>query len=210
MEKERNGIIMNQETRVTIINKEIEVYNSYIALIPIIEEVIRKFDNKCINKKFQTALDEAVNNGKTGQERKFYVTTNYGYSGQFEISVRSYNDSVKEITEKEYPNYYKVENNKYTFVIPKDNFEITDSGNYRIKVDEIVETIKEHSANICFSIKALQKGLEKADEMIAEMKRIKAELEAFRDKYDYHIRDLMGVNFELRNNSSMQYRNYDI
>ena len=202
--------MINMETRIAIINKEIEVYESYIALIPTIAEVIKKFDNKCINKKFQTALDEAVNNGNTKQGRKFLATTNYGYSGQFEITFRSYNDSVKEITDKEYPSYYKVENNEYTFVIPKDNFEITDSGNYRIKADEIVETIKEHNANICFSIKALQKGLDQAKEMIAEMKRIKAELEAFNNKYDFHMRDLMGVNYALRDNSSMQYRNYDI
>lgn len=58
--------MMNQETRVAIINKEIEVYESYINLIPTIEEVIKKFDNKCINKKFDNALNEAVNNGKTG------------------------------------------------------------------------------------------------------------------------------------------------
>ena len=202
--------MMNQETRISIINKEIEVYNSYILLIPIIEEVIRKFDNKCINKKFQTALDEAINNGKTGQERKFFVATNYGYNGQFEITVRSYNDSVKEITDKEYPSYYKVENNIYTFVIPKGDFEITDSGNYRIKVNEMIETIKEHAANINFSIMALKKGLAQANEMITEMKRIKTELEAFKNKYQYHMRDLMGVNYELRDNSSMQYRNYNI
>ena len=202
--------MINMETRVAIINKEIEVYNSYISLIPIMEEVIRKFDNKCINKKFETALDEAVNNGKTGQERKFYVTTNYGYSGQFEITVRSYNDSVKEITDKEYPSYYKVENNTYTFVIPKGDFEITDSENYRIKANEMIETIKEHIANISFSIESLKKGLDQAKEMIAEMKRIKAELEAFNNKYDFHMRDLMGVNYALRDNSSMQYRNYDI
>ena len=202
--------MMNQETRIAIINKEIEVYNSYILLIPIIEEVIRKFDNKCINKKFQTALDEAINNGKTGHERKFFVATNYGYNGQFEITVRSYNDSVKEITDKEYPSYYKVENNIYTFVIPKGDFEITDSGNYRIKVNEMIETIKEHAANINFSIMALKKGLAQANEMITEMKRIKTELEAFKNKYQYHMRDLMGVNYELRDNSSMQYRNYNI
>lgn len=201
--------MINMETRVAIINKEIEVYNSYISLIPIIEEVIKKFDNKCINKKFQTSLDEAVNNGNTKQ-RKFYVTTNYGYSGQFEITVRSYNDSVKEITDKEYPGYYKVENNAYTFVIPKGDFEITDSGNYRIHADTMIDTIKEHATNINFSIMALKKGLAQANEMITEMKRIKAELEAFKNKYQYHMRDLMGVNFELRDNGSMQYRNYNI
>lgn len=202
--------MMNQETRVAIINKEIEVYESYINLIPTISEVIKQFDNKCINKKFDNALNEAVNNGKTGQERKFYANTKYGYSGQFEITFHAYDDSVKEITDKEYPCYYKVENNTYTFVIPKDNFEITDSGNYRIKANEMIETLKEHIPNICIRIESLQKGLAEADEMISEFKRIKAELEAFKTKYDYHIRDVMGVNFDLRNNGSSEYRNYDI
>lgn len=200
---------MNQETRVEIINKETEVYQSYINLIPTITEVIKRFDNKCINKKFETALDEAVNNGDT-KNRKFYVSTRYGYSGQFEITFHAYDDSVKEITDKEYPSYHRVENNEYTFVIPKGDFEITDSGNYRIKADEMVEVIKEHITNICFSIDALQKGIKQVDEMIQEMKRIKSELEAFNNKYPYHMRDLMGVNFELRNNGSYEYRNYDI
>lgn len=202
--------MMNQETRVAIINKEIEIYQSYINLIPTIEEVIKKFDNKCINKKFENALDEAVNNGKTGQERKFYVRTGYGYSGQFEITVRAYNDSVKEITDKEYPNYYRVDNNEYTFVIPKANFEITDSGNYRIKADAIIESLYKCEDMLLGRIGTLKVGLIKANEMIQEMKRIKAELEAFNNKYDYHMRDVMGVNFALRDNSSMQYRNYYI
>lgn len=202
--------MMNKETRIAIINKEIEVYQSYINLIPTIAEVIKRFDNKCINKKFEDALDEAVNNGKTGQERKFLVRTNYGYSGQFEITVHSYNDTVKEISEKKYLHFYRVEKNDYTFVIPKGNFEITNSGNYRIKADEMIEVLGEHEINILFSIKALQKGIEQADEMVQEMKRIKAELEAFNNKYPYHMRDLMGVNFTLRDNSSYKYRNYDI
>lgn len=202
--------MMNQETRIAIINKEIEVYNSYISLIPIMEKVIRKFDNKCINKKFETALDEAANNGKTGQERKFRVAIGYGYAGQFEISVYTYDDSVKEITDKEYPNYHRVENNEYTFVIPKGDFEITNSGNYRIKAEEVIETLYECKDKIRFRINALHDGLDKAEEMIAEMKRIKAEFEAFNNKYPYHMRDIMGVYFELINNGNYEYRNYDI
>ena len=202
--------MIKMETRVAIINKEIEVYESYINLIPTIAEVIKKFDNKCINKKFQEELDKAVNNGNITQGRKFYVTTNYGYDRQFEIKFHSYNDSVKEITDKEYPSYFRVENNSYTFVIPKGDFEITNGGNYRIKADEMIETIKEHIVNICFSIEDLKKGLSQADEMVQEMKRIKAELEAFNNKYSYHLRDLMGVNFTLRDNGNYEYRRYDI
>ena len=202
--------MMNQETRVAIINKENEVYESYINLIPTISKVIKQFDNKCINKKFDNALDVAINGEDAKGNRKFYISTSYGYSGQFEITVHSYNNSVKEITDKEYPSYYKVENNTYTFVIPKDNFEITDSGNYRIKANEMIETLKEHIPNICIRIESLQKGLAEADEMISEMKRIKAEFEAFNNKYSYHMRDIMGVNFTLRDNTSYEYRNYDI
>lgn len=202
--------MMNMETRIAIVNKEIEVYESFINIIPTIAEVIRRFDNKCINKKFETALDEAVNNVKIGQERKFRVTIGYGYAGQFEIDVYAYDDSVKEITDKEYPSCYRVENNKYTFSIPKGDFEITDSGNYRIKADEMIDTLKERGDTIRFRINALYDGLEKADEMISEFKRIKAELEAFDNKYSYHMRNIMGVNFTLRNNGSYEYRNYDI
>ena len=202
--------MINMETRIAIINKEIEVYENYINLIPTISEVIKQFDNKCINKKFDNALDVAINGEDAKINRKFYISTSYGYSGQFEITVHSYNNSVKEITDKEYPSYYKVENNTYTFVIPKDNFEITDSGNYRIKANEMIETLKEHIPNICIRIESLQKGLAEADEMISEMKRIKAEFEAFNNKYSYHMRDIMGVNFTLRDNTSYEYRNYDI
>ena len=200
---------MNKETRIAIINKEIEVYQSYINLIPTIIDVVKKFDNKCINKKFEDALNEAVNNGDT-KNGKFCVKTNYGYSGQFEITVHSYNNTVTEISEKEYRSCYRVENDDYTFVILKENFEITDSGNYRIKADKMIEALGEYEINILFSIKNLQKGIEQADEMVQEMKRIKAELEAFNNKYPYHMRDLMGVNFTLRDNSSYEYRNYDI
>ena len=202
--------MMNQKTRIAIINKEIEVYNSYISLIPIIEKVIRQFDNKCINKKSQTALDEAINNGKTGQERKFFVTTNYGYNGRFEIEVRAYNDSVKEITDKEYPSHYQVENNRYIFEFPKEVFEITDSGNYRIKSQEMLECLANSTDDLLDRIDVLRNGLAQADEMIAEMKRIKAEVEAFEKKYSYHMRNVMGVNFTLRSNCNMGYTRYDI
>lgn len=198
--------MMNIETRIAIINKEIEVYESYINLIPTIAKVIHEFDGKCINKRFTDALDKAVNNGDI-KNRKFYVSNKYGYNGQFEIIVHSYNDSVKEISEKEYPNHYRVENNTYTFMISKDNFEITDSGNYRIKADAIIESLYKSEDILLGRIETLKAGLINADKMISEFKRIKAEFEKFEKKYDYHMRDIMGVNFTLRNNGSYEYRN---
>lgn len=201
--------MMNIETRIAIINKEIEVYQSYLNLIPVIEKVIKKFDNKCINKKFQTALDEAVNDGE--KQRKFYISTEYGYEGCFIIVVHAYDANVIEKTDKDYCSTYRVYNDTHNFRFPKENFEITDSGNYRINADEMIKTMYEKSAvDLYDSMIILETGLKQADEMISEMKRIKAELEAFEKKYSYHMRDIMGVNFTLRDNTSYEYRNYDI
>lgn len=200
---------MKQETRVAIINKEIEVYNSYISLIPIIEEVIKKFDNKCINKRFDDALDEAVSGGEK-EKRKFFASTSYGYNGRFEIIVRAYDIHIREEKEGYLPNYYQVSNNSYTYSFQKEDFDITSSGNYRIQAGKMIESLLKSKEYLVSQIEILQTGLEQADEMIEEMRRIKSEFEAFTNKYDYHMREVMGVNFTLRSNSGYEYARNDL
>lgn len=202
--------MMEQETRVAIINKEIEVYNSFISLIPIIERVIKEFDGKCINKKFTDRLDNEVNQTSKREQKRFYVSTNYGYNMQFEINIRAYDDVVKESTNGEYPNSYMIDRKEYTFRFPKEVFEITNSGNYRVKASEMIEYLASSTDDLLDKIETLRTGLNQADEMIAEIKRIKAAFTEFEKKYDYHIREVMGVNFTLRNNSGMGYSRYDI
>lgn len=200
--------MMNMETRIAILRKEVEVYNNFINLIPTIYKVIHAFNGKVINKKFNEALDNAVN-GK--EKREYYAITEYGYDRNFIIKVHCYNDSIKEVgSNSEYPNWYKVSNSNYYFCFPKDNFIITDSGNYRVIADKMRETIIKEVPKIQSEIETIENGINQADEMISEAKRIKAELEAFNNKYDYNIRNVMGVVFDLRDNSNFQYRNYNI
>lgn len=200
--------MMNMETRIAILRKEVEIYNNFINLIPTIYKVIHAFNGKVINKKFNEALDNAVN-GK--EKREYYAITEYGYDRNFIIKVHCYNDSIKEVgSNSEYPNWYKVSNSNYYFCFPKDNFIITDSGNYRVIADKMRETIIKEVPKIQSEIETIENGINQADEMISEAKRIKAELEAFNNKYDYNIRNVMGVVFDLRDNSNFQYRNYNI
>lgn len=200
--------MMNMETRIAILRKEVEIYNNFINLIPTIYKVIHAFNGKVINKKFNEALDNAVN-GK--EKREYYAITEYGYDRNFIIKVHCYNDSIKEVgSNSEYPNWYKVSNSNYYFCFPKDNFIITDSGNYRVVADKMRETIIKEIPKLHDDIETIENGIKQADEMIAEAKRIKAELEAFNNKYDYNIRNVMGVVFDLRDNSNSQYRNYNI
>lgn len=202
--------MMNMETRIAILQKEIEIYNNFINIIPTIYKVIHKFDGKVINKKFGEALDNAVKVGD-GRERKYHASTDYGYNGSFIIKIYFYNDRVKEVgDDREYPSWYRVSNSDYRFYFPKDNFIITDSGNYRVIADKMRETIIKEIPKLHAEIETIENGIKQTDEMIAEAKRIKAELDAFNNKYDYHIRNVMGAVFDLRDNSDSQYRNYNI
>ena len=201
--------MMNMETRIAILRKEIEIYNNFINLIPTIYKVIHKFDGKVINKKFGEALNEAVKGN--GSKRKYHASTEYGYNGSFIIKIHCYDDSVKEVgDDREYPSWYRINNNDYSFYFPKDNFIITDSGNYRVVTDKMRQTIISEVPKLHSDIETIEEGIKQVDEMISEAKRIKAELESFNKKYDYHIRNVMGAVFDLRDNSDSQYRNYNI
>ena len=201
--------MMNMETRIAILRKEIEIYNNFINIIPTIYKVIHQFDGKVINKKFEKALDEAVKGN--GSKRKYYASTGYGYNENFIIKVHCYDDSIKEVgDDREYPSWYRINNSDYNFCFPKDNFIITDSGNYRVIADKIRETIVKEIPKLHAEIETIENGIKQADEIIAEAKRIKKELETFNKKYDYNIRNVMGVVLDLRDNSDSQYRNYNI
>ena len=201
--------MMNMETRIAILQKEIKIYNNFINIIPTIYKVIHKFDGKVINNKFEKAIDEAVKGN--GKKREYYDSTEYRYGGNCIIIIKCYNDSIKEVgSNSEYPNWYKVSNSDYRFYFPKDNFIITDSGNYRVIADKMRETIIKEIPKLHAEIETIENGIKQVDEMIAEAKRIKKELDAFNNKYDYNIRNVMGVVLDLRDNSDSQYRNYNI
>lgn len=201
--------MMNMETRIAILRKEVEVYNNFINLIPTIYKVIHEFNGKVINKKFEKALDEAVKGN--GNKREYYASTEYRYGGNFFIKIHCYDDIIKEVGDgREYPNWYNVSNSNYYFCFSKDNFIITDSGNYRVVADKMRETIIKEIPKLHAEIETIEEGIKQVDEMISEAKRIKAELESFNKKYDYHIRNVMGAVFDLRDNSDYQYRNYNI
>lgn len=74
----------------------------------------------------------------------------------------------------------------------------------------MIESLANSIDDLLNRIETLRTGLSQADEIIAEIKRIKAEILEFEKKYDYHIRTIMGVNFSFRNDSSIQYSRYDI
>lgn len=60
---------MNDNTRIALINKEIETYRKFAVVLESLKPVIHSFDGKCINKKFTEAMDDFT---KYGKEERCY------------------------------------------------------------------------------------------------------------------------------------------
>lgn len=202
---------MEQKTRVAIINKEIETFQKYIDFIPVMLNVCKKFDGKVINAKFEKALDEAANDGQTRENRICYISTGYSYNGKFEISVNIYDRNVTEKNNKTiYGSNYYIENDRRIFDFKKELFDITEAGNYRINASKMEERFNEIKEDIENSIELYKRDLTEVDAMIEEARELKKKFKKFEDKYSYHLRSVMGVNFSLRDNSGMGYTRYDL
>ena len=55
---------MDDTTRKAIVNKEIETYRKLAVAFESLKVVVKRFDGKCINKRFAEALDEFLKYGK--------------------------------------------------------------------------------------------------------------------------------------------------
>ena len=194
--------MIKQETRIALIEKEIATYQKYIDLIPVITTVIRTFDNKCINKKFENALSSVLHEDG---ERKFFISTGYNYDGSFFIRVHIYDNIIQQ--GKDPSSYYCITNDEYYYRFPQSDFEITSSDNYRIIADNLIITLDNNIKPQLFeNITTLKTGLEKTDQMIKEAKALKVAFEEFETKYDYRLREVMGCMFVLRDNGGYEYK----
>lgn len=122
---------MKDCTRVALINKEIETYRKFAAVLGSLKSVIHSFDGKCINKKFTEALDNFLKYGK--EERIYYISAGINpttYGNVFDMSIRCYDDIVRgEADTSGYCSNYYISNKDFSM---------------RVNADEVTTTISEN------------------------------------------------------------------
>lgn len=163
-----------------VATKQIKLYKDALALCPKVMEVVRKFDGKMANKRLETAL-EAVDSGLRCRKSSYTeVWEIVFWTSDRCVNVKSLSWDGKR---EDWCAYYIKDNEDY---IARDMFknlygEFVD-GNGRWIAENINKQIEAHMHNLEVNIAQYETELKQVDELEAEKKRIKDEVEAHNKK----------------------------
>ena len=156
---------MDKETKIKLLNKQIEVYKSIVQKFEKAIPVVESFNAKVLNVKLDRALKE--------------IDGSIGYnSGHCTIFAYTNDRSIKtDRGDSVYVDCYKVD-----VAITLD-----DTGK-RIVATETISNIKEQINTINKRIKCIEDSISSYDNMVREYNNIKESIKDFKNKYDYIIR----------------------
>ena len=169
--------------------KQIEVLESLLALVPTVKEVARKFDGKVLNKRFDTALSQATD-GKAVCWKKTYMD---GYE------IKLWESTDRYISVPNAANNYAI-----AYYIKQEYIFLADSGwkttdwlteDGRIKASELCAWIDKNASGTAEEVKELKEQLDSVETYIAEFKRMKQERSEFERNTSYMLRSYFDLNF---------------
>lgn len=200
---------MDDTTRKVIVNKEIETYRKLAVAFESLKVVVKRFDGKCINKKFGEALDDFLKYGK--EERKYYVRAginNTSYGNFFDISIHCYDNTVNgKKDDTGCCSSYAIYNSDCILRMEADETTTkTESGKYRIDSDAIIGKFDEKIRCLNDKAEELEKGLNVVEEMRADIDHIKHLMDIFNGKYNSRVKAVFNCDYSLKGNSGIQYR----
>lgn len=202
---------MKDNTRIALINKEIETFRKFAVVLESLKPVIKSFDGKCINKKFAEAMDEFLFYGNT-TERKYHVTAGIdttSYGSMFDLGIRCYDDIVRgESDSMGYSSCFYISNRDFTMRVKAEEVTTTTvaNGKPRINAKAFWDKLDEKIQQLHSKAEALEKDLSHVEDMRADLEQIKQMMAAFNGKYHGRIIEVFNCNYSLRDNNGMQYR----
>lgn len=201
---------MKDNTRIELINKEVETFRKFAVVLESLKPVIQSFDGKCINKKFAEAMDEFLFYGKT--DRQYHVTAGIdttSYGSMFDLAIRCYDDIVRgEADSMGYSSCFYISNRDFTMRVKAEEVTTTTAANGkpRINAKALIEKLDEKIQQLHNKAEELEKDLSHVEEMRADLEQIQQMVSAFRGKYHGRITEVFNCNYFLKDNNGMQYR----
>jgi hypothetical protein len=179
---------MLNKKRAAAVNAQIRAYKDFTMVAMAIIPVIEQFDCKVYNKRFVDAL-----NGATlpdGCDVYFSVKKEY----EFDIECRTQNRSYKENPDSNgYCSTSYIDYDSMTVRTPKD--EALKDG--RINAAAIIEQLKKQAAYYKDCAGSLEYARDNYNSMVNELQDIADRLKDFNNRFDYSVREVIGLNFEI-------------
>ena len=178
----------NKPLAAKLTEKQIEVYSNLLSLVPAIEDTLRRFDGKIVNKRISTAL-QAVARGVCFDKSP--------YSGHWELTAHEWdNRSVSGDPDKYgYCGAFYISDDRLYLANDAigDSF-IDDQG--RLCAEKAIAAIEQARERYQQKVETMREQLARIDSIISQYKALQTAKKEFNDNLDYSIRDYFGLKLD--------------
>lgn len=178
----------NKPLAVKLTEKQIEVYSNLLSLVPSIEEVLRRFDGKIVNKRISTAL-QAVARGVCFDKSP--------YSGCWELTAHEWdNRSVSGEPDRfGYCGSHYISDDRLYLADDAIEDSFID-GEGRLCAGKAIAAIEKNREHYQRKVEAMRDQLSRIDSIISKYKALEAAKKEFNDNLDCSIRDYFGLKID--------------
>lgn len=164
-----NYLTMANEEKHEEVKKRIAKYREAGQMLPIITEVLKKFDGKVFNCRLEKALQEATGN-------RIFCKNEYGRS----ICIYYYFCS-------------------YTITLASLPIEKALTDNKRINAAALIEDAQQRSKNFFVRACRIETQEPQVEEIKKRIEQLQKAVEALMNPLDYDLREIYGLHYSLRN-----------
>lgn len=185
----------NEDAR-NLVELEIQNRKDALKLYDGIIEVVKKFDGKVLNKRFDTALKQF--DGRLSYNREY---------SWFEINMNVFdNRSCKSVKKDAYgysctnyitDSYLRLNNLVYTYSNNSNDKVMLD--NERIISSVLIEALNKGKEQMQNKINELENSIDKVDEWKTKLEALKHEMENIMGEVPYIIREYYDINYRVEN-----------
>lgn len=175
------------KNRALKIEKTVEIYLDHAKALMSIVPVIQKFDGKIVNKRLDTEMQKVLPKGQGVR-----WVTKYGWLNIELWNINNWIDGARGYTDNR---EHTVRCGEYETVFT------ADAGKWRLKAGPVIDAINKEIGRIHERANMLLDAYEKADQIRDEAAAAVEPLVAFCNKYDYEVKELLGLRFSVTNQS---------
>lgn len=187
----------NEDAR-NLVELEIQNRKEALKLYDGIIEVVKKFDGKVLNKRFDTALKKF--DGRLSYNREY---------SWFEINMNVFDSrSCKSVEKDSYghsctnyisDNYLRLNSIVYTYSNSANDKDKVILNNERIISSVLIDSLNKGKEHIQKEIEKLENSIDKAGEWKTKLEKLKREVENVMNEVPYIIREYYDINYHVEN-----------
>ena len=174
--------MLSTEQRKEFLQKELEISKRYLEMIDVLQEVTKRFIGKVFNKRYENALEEAINERFSKSDRKEFFVNAEPLSNCFRIRITCSDNYMVFNQDNGRYDMVMYRNCEKSFVLPPECTDLTESGRVRFE-EEMISALEKHKTKLQEDIEGQEQDLIVCENILEDFEKAQKAVAEFEEKY---------------------------